>query len=182
VPFNSNDTTKAMSNTLMNQPFAAAKVELNENENEALVHILLDQQGFLQKYSNIVPINHMADSLPQPMHLSASDKSPGGMLQDNCWLNQLSGQFHSNMAYYKAAKGDAFVDGPLTKWTSAYANAAGDAGLQDTEYLKVARFQARFDGLNSNTYHSSTLETWRLCQFADVRMRADHGKLPAKLA
>ena len=146
VLFNSNNTTKAMSNTQMSEPFATAKVELKENENEALVHTLLDHQGFQQNYSGIVAINEMADNLPQPMHLSDSAKSPA-MLQNNCWLNQLSEQLDTSMADYKTAKGDAYVDGPVTKWSSAYANAAGDVGLQDTGYLKVASAKARFDGL-----------------------------------
>jgi hypothetical protein len=163
--FNSNDTTKALSNTLSNnlkltkltQPFPPAKVELKENEKDALVHSLLDQQGFLHKYPDIVPISQMAGNLAQSVHLPDADKS-AVMLQNNCWLNQLSEQLESSLTNYTDKKGDVFVDGPVTKWTSAYANAAGDVGLQDTDYLKVASAKARFDGMMFYIKISHTVE------------------------
>ena len=158
--FNSNDTTKALSNTRtkLTQPFAPAKVELKENEKDALVHSLLDQQGFLHKYTDIVPISQMAGNLAQPVHLPDADKS-AVMLQNNCWLNQLSEQLESSLTNYTDKKGDVFVDGPVTKWTSAYANAAGDVGLQDTDYLMVASAKARFDGMMFYIKISHTVET-----------------------
>jgi hypothetical protein len=150
-----------LSDTTMTQPFATAKVEQKETEMEALVHTVLEQQGFRQKYSDVVPINQMVDNIPQPMHISESAKSPE-MLEKNCFLNQLSGEFDSSITTFKDKKGVTFVDGPVTKWTSVYANAAEDVALQDKDYLKVASSKARLDGM---FFYIKTSHTVDVCAY-----------------
>ena len=156
-----------LSDTTMTQPFATAKVEQKETEMEALVHTVLEQQGFRQKYSDVVPINQMVDNMPQPMyiedtiHISESAKSPE-MLEKNCFLNQLSGVLDSSITTFREKKGATFVDGPVTKWTSVYANAAEDVALQDKDYMMVASSKARLDGM---FFYIKTSHTVDVCAY-----------------
>jgi hypothetical protein len=65
------------------------------------------------------------------------------MLENNCWLNQLTGVYENREAAYREDKGDTFVDGPVNDFTTNYANAK--SGLDDEKYMEVASAKSRVD-------------------------------------
>jgi hypothetical protein len=84
------------------------------------------------------------------------------MLQNNCMLNQLKTKYDDSLAGYQLAKGMTFVPGPVTDWTTAYANAAEDIAMQDEDYLKVASAKAQFDLM---FYYVKTSHTAEVCAY-----------------
>jgi hypothetical protein len=56
----------------------------------------------------------------------------------NTQLNELDATYETSLVDYKKKKGADFVVGPVTQWSTAYANAAADQSLADEDFLKVA--------------------------------------------
>ena len=56
----------------------------------------------------------------------------------NTQLNELDATYETSLVDYKDKKGPDFVDGPVTKFSTAYANADTDQSLADADFLKVA--------------------------------------------
>ena len=56
----------------------------------------------------------------------------------NTRLNELDATYETSLVDYKAKKGEDFVEGPVTQWSTAYANADADQSLADEDFLKVA--------------------------------------------
>ena len=56
----------------------------------------------------------------------------------NTRLNELDATYETSLVDYKLKKGEDFVEGPVTQWSTAYANADADQSLADEDFLKVA--------------------------------------------
>jgi hypothetical protein len=56
----------------------------------------------------------------------------------NTRLNELDATYETSLVDYKEKKGEDFVEGPVTQWSTAYANADADQSLADEDFLKVA--------------------------------------------
>lgn len=80
----------------------------------------------------------------------------------NTQLNELDATYETSLVDYKAKKDTDFVDGPVTQWSTAYANADADQSLADDDFLKVAAAKANFDGL---FFYLKTSHTIEICDF-----------------
>ena len=141
-------------------------LELTANEKEARIHTLRDQQKFLLKHADVGPINQMVDSMPELVHLLDSGKTPE-MLGNNCMLNKLSDAYGDCKATYREGQGDTFVDGPVSDFTTNYANAK--TGLDDEKYMEVASSKSRLDLM---LLYMKTCHTVDVCMYKEDEQNA----------
>ena len=141
-------------------------LELTANEEEARIHTLRDQQKFLLKHADVGPINQMVDSMPELVHLLDSGKTPE-MLGNNCMLNKLSDAYGDCKATYREGQGDTFVDGPVSDFTTNYANAK--TGLDDEKYMEVASSKSRLDLM---LLYMKTCHTVDVCMYKEDEQNA----------